>query len=148
MTSVDTTEDRYVQETITTQEDIKLKSYNKSSEDLYQSKRSSSSSNSEENIATLEEQKHHVEAPKDEPNFKSKAELLRFTVVIIGVILAMFMMSLNSTVVAPALSIIATDLNALASQTWIATAYLVAVNAFQPLSGKVKCLYLVNTLFY
>ncbi|KAI8991971.1 major facilitator superfamily domain-containing protein [Mycotypha africana] len=48
----------------------------------------------------------------------------------------MFMMSLNSTVVAPALSIIATDLNALDSQTWIATAYLVAVNAFQPLSGK------------
>jgi hypothetical protein len=29
-------------------------------------------------------------------------------------------------------------LNAVQSQTWIATAYLVAVNAFQPLSGKVK----------
>jgi MFS family permease len=48
------------------------------------------------------------------------------------------MMSLNSTVVAPALSVIATDLNALSSQTWIATAYLVAVNAFQPLAGKVS----------
>ncbi|KAI8889798.1 MFS general substrate transporter [Backusella circina FSU 941] len=49
----------------------------------------------------------------------------------------MFMMSLNTTVIAPALSIIATDLNGLDSQTWIATAYLVAVNASQPLSGKV-----------
>ncbi|KAI7905453.1 major facilitator superfamily domain-containing protein [Cokeromyces recurvatus] len=48
----------------------------------------------------------------------------------------MFMMSLNSTVVAPAMSIIATDLNALEQQTWIATSYLVAVNSFQPLSGK------------
>ncbi|KAI9279647.1 major facilitator superfamily domain-containing protein [Sporodiniella umbellata] len=45
----------------------------------------------------------------------------------------MFMVSLNTTVVAPALGIIATDLNAEENQTWIATSYLVAVNAFQPL---------------
>lgn len=124
MTSVNTEENTFAQKTITTQEEIKL------SENIYQS----SASNSEENVATLD----NVEVYKQEPNFKSKAEKLRFTVVIIGVILAMFMMSLNSTVVAPALSIIATDLNALSSQTWIATAYLVAVNSFQPLSGKVK----------
>ncbi|KAI8889763.1 MFS general substrate transporter [Backusella circina FSU 941] len=48
----------------------------------------------------------------------------------------MFMMSLNTTVIAPALSIIATDLHGINSQTWIATSYLVAVNAFQPLAGK------------
>ncbi|CEI92784.1 hypothetical protein RMCBS344292_07036 [Rhizopus microsporus] len=45
-------------------------------------------------------------------------------------------MSLNSTVIAPAMGIIATQLNAAENQTWIATAYLVAINAFQPLSGK------------
>jgi hypothetical protein len=71
-------------------------------------------------------------------NFKNKSEKIRFALLILGIVLAMFMMSLNSTVVAPAMSIIATDLNALQSQTWIATAYLVAVNAFQPLSGKVS----------
>ncbi|KAI9494516.1 major facilitator superfamily domain-containing protein [Zychaea mexicana] len=48
----------------------------------------------------------------------------------------MFMVSLNSTVVAPAMSIIATELDALEDQTWIATSYMVAMNAFQPLSGK------------
>ncbi|ORX55744.1 MFS general substrate transporter [Hesseltinella vesiculosa] len=50
--------------------------------------------------------------------------------------MGMFMTSLNTTVVAPAMSIIATQLNALDQQTWIATAYLVAFNAIQPISGK------------
>lgn len=71
-------------------------------------------------------------------NFATKEDLIRYTVLMIGIVMAMFMMSLNSTVVPPAMSIIATELNATQSQTWIATAYLVAVNAFQPLSGKVK----------
>ncbi|ORY96855.1 major facilitator superfamily-domain-containing protein [Syncephalastrum racemosum] len=48
----------------------------------------------------------------------------------------MFMVSLNTTVIAPAMSIIATDMDALAEQTWIATAYLLAFNSSQPLSGK------------
>ncbi|KAI9310512.1 major facilitator superfamily domain-containing protein [Dichotomocladium elegans] len=48
----------------------------------------------------------------------------------------MFAVSLNSTVVAPAMSIIATELDAFEQQTWIATAYMVSMNAFQPLSGK------------
>ncbi|KAI9312493.1 major facilitator superfamily domain-containing protein [Dichotomocladium elegans] len=48
----------------------------------------------------------------------------------------MFTMSLNSTVVAPAMSLIASELDAFENQTWIATAYMVAMNAFQPLSGK------------
>ncbi|KAI8993337.1 major facilitator superfamily-domain-containing protein [Pilobolus umbonatus] len=54
----------------------------------------------------------------------------------VGIVFAMFMMSLNSTVVAPAMSVIATDLNAIELQTWIATSYLVALNSFQPLSGR------------
>ncbi|KAI9029895.1 major facilitator superfamily domain-containing protein [Phycomyces nitens] len=48
----------------------------------------------------------------------------------------MFMVSLNSTIVAPAMNIIAADLNGLSSQTWIATAYMVAFNASQPLAAK------------
>ncbi|ORZ15167.1 major facilitator superfamily-domain-containing protein [Absidia repens] len=48
----------------------------------------------------------------------------------------MFCVSLNTTVVAPAMSIIATELNALEQQTWVATAYLLIFNAIQPISGK------------
>lgn len=55
----------------------------------------------------------------------------------VGILLAMFMVSLNTTVIAPAMSIIATDMDALSEQTWIATAYLLAFNSSQPLSGKV-----------
>ncbi|KAI9257387.1 major facilitator superfamily domain-containing protein [Phascolomyces articulosus] len=53
--------------------------------------------------------------------------------------LTMFIVSLNSTVVAPAMSIIATDLdNALGEQTWIATAFIVAMNSVQCISGKLS----------
>jgi hypothetical protein len=76
--------------------------------------------------------------------FNTTGEKVRFGILMTGTLLAMFMMSLNSTVVAPAVTIIATDLNAVSQQTWIATAYLVAVNAFQPLSGKVSHSKLIN----
>ncbi|KAI9259529.1 major facilitator superfamily domain-containing protein [Phascolomyces articulosus] len=46
------------------------------------------------------------------------------------------MVCLNTTVVAPAMNIIATELNDIGNQTWIATAYLVAMNSFQALAGK------------
>ncbi|KAI9490679.1 major facilitator superfamily domain-containing protein [Zychaea mexicana] len=56
---------------------------------------------------------------------------------IFGIVLAMFMISLNTTVIAPAMSIITTDLtDDVSLQTWIATAYLLAFNSSQPLSGK------------
>ncbi|KAG1502197.1 hypothetical protein G6F46_003161 [Rhizopus delemar] len=80
-------------------------------------------------------------------NFATKEDLIRYTVLMIGIVMAMFMMSLNSTVVAPAMSIIATELDATQSQTWIATAYLVAVNAFQPLSGKFSDIFGRKTIF-
>jgi hypothetical protein len=107
-----------------------------SNEELYQG-RASSTVDSEDNVATLE---NNSSSRNEESttNFKTKGEKLRFTILVIGIVLSMFMMSLNSTVIAPALSIIATELNALQNQTWIATAYLVALNAFQPLSGRVS----------
>ena len=48
---------------------------------------------------------------------------IRLVILILGIILAQFVTSLNSTVVAPALTIIAAELDALENQTWIATAY-------------------------
>ncbi|KAG2192473.1 hypothetical protein INT46_004476 [Mucor plumbeus] len=133
MASVNTTEEKYIStiNTVTLTEQIKT---NKSSEDLYQG-RTSSTADSQENAATLDADQQ-AETIGKESNFKSKRELIEFSLVMAGIIFAMFMMSLNSTVVAPAMSIIATELNAIEQQTWIATAYLVAVNSFQPLAGK------------
>lgn len=103
--------------------------YSKTNEEVYQ-------------MEPTSKEEIHEEVVENEPstgfNFKSKGDKIRFSILMVGTLLAMFMMSLNSTVVAPAITIIATDLNALSSQTWIATAYLVAINAFQPLSGKVS----------
>ena len=61
---------------------------------------------------------------------------LRFCVLMFGLLMGMFMVCLNTTVVAPAMNIIATELNDIRNQTWIATAYLVAMNSFQALAGK------------
>lgn len=135
MASVNTTDEKYTvtTNTVTLTEQIKI---NKSSEDLYQG-RTSSTADSQENAATVDADQQ-VETTGKESNFKSKRELVEFSLVMAGIIFAMFMMSLNSTVVAPAMSIIATELNAIEQQTWIATAYLVAVNSFQPLAGKVS----------
>lgn len=125
-----------------------VSSNNKSNEDLYQG-RASSSLDSQENTATLKSSSGNDDIQPENNNgshFNSKKEKFEFSILILGIILSMFMMSLNSTVVAPAMSIIATELNALESQTWIATAYLVALNAFQPLSGRVSYLKIQSSL--
>lgn len=112
----------------------------KSKDELYQG-RTSSTADSQDNVATLDNNSINNDKLQETNNgsyFKSKKEKLEFSILMVGIILSMFMMSLNSTVVAPAMSIIATELNALESQTWIATAYLVSLNSFQPLSGRVS----------
>lgn len=126
-------------ETITTHETHVLTN-TKSVDELYQGRVSSTTSGSEENVATLEENVATLEG-SEKLTFNTRKEWFEFSLLIVGIVLAMFMMSLNSTVVAPAMSIIATELNALESQTWIATAYLVALNSFQPLSGRVSFLF-------
>ena len=64
---------------------------------------------------------------EDQPQKRSRFERIRTPGIFIGIILSMFVMSLNSTVVAPAMSIIATELQALEQQTWIATSFMVAM---------------------
>ena len=68
---------------------------------------------------------------------QTRAERLRFMALILGLDLSIFVVALNNTIVSPALSIIATDLDALDKQMWIPTAYMVALNTSQPLAGKV-----------
>ena len=68
---------------------------------------------------------------------KSPLEILRIIVLLFGMMLSMFTVTINSTLVAPAMTMIATDLHALNNSTWIATAFMVGMVGLQPLSGKV-----------
>lgn len=63
---------------------------------------------------------------------------LSVATIYVGLCVSMFMASLNSTVIAPAMGKISSELNDIEDATWIATAYLVAFNATQPLYGKVS----------
>ncbi|KAJ2960511.1 hypothetical protein NQZ79_g4129 [Umbelopsis isabellina] len=69
------------------------------------------------------------------PSEGAKKRLSTFTIYL-GLCVAMFMASLNSTVIAPAMGKISADLDDLPDATWIATGYFVAFNATQPLYGK------------
>lgn len=64
-----------------------------------------------------------------------KAKL--FTV-ISSLFMASFLAALDTTVVTTLLSVIASELNAVANISWIATAYLLSCSAFQPLFGKLS----------
>ena len=73
-----------------------------------------------------DEQQQSTDEQQSQPK-RTLLETFKFVLLVISVLLAMFMVSLNSTVVAPAMSIIATELDALEKQTWIATSYMVAM---------------------
>ncbi|KAI8147545.1 major facilitator superfamily domain-containing protein [Fennellomyces sp. T-0311] len=45
-------------------------------------------------------------------------------------------MSINATVIAPALSIIPSSLDAIEEQTWVVTSFIIGMNCFQPIAGK------------
>ncbi|KAF9584116.1 hypothetical protein BGW38_007520 [Lunasporangiospora selenospora] len=54
----------------------------------------------------------------------------------IGLAMATFLASLDGTIIATALPKIASDFKAQSQMSWVATAYLLTYNAFQPLYGK------------
>lgn len=124
--------------TVTSVDDYSKTKISQSNDDLFQTRGSSATSIDSKNDKDLEKNTTVQNTGPKGFEFKSRGDKIRFGILMVGTLFSMFMMSLNSTVVAPAVTIIATDLNAVSSQTWIATAYLVAVNAFQPLSGKVS----------
>ncbi|CDH51089.1 family drug resistance transporter [Lichtheimia corymbifera JMRC:FSU:9682] len=89
----------------------------------------------EQGVSKFEKEKEFDSKSFEEAQ-PSRWDNVKRVVVMFGIILALFMVSLNTTVIAPAMSIIATDMDAPDEQTWIATAYLLAFNSSQPLSGK------------
>ncbi|KAG0081276.1 hypothetical protein BGZ93_011077 [Podila epicladia] len=69
---------------------------------------------------------------KEQPAIGHKAAILLF----IGLAMATFLASLDGTIIATALPKIASDFKAQSQMSWVATAYLLTFNAFQPLYGK------------
>ncbi|KAF9941781.1 hypothetical protein BGZ65_001517 [Modicella reniformis] len=66
------------------------------------------------------------------PAISGNAAILLF----IGLAMATFLASLDGTIIATALPKIASDFKAQSQMSWVATAYLLTYNAFQPLYGK------------
>src|SRR6201987_4851927 len=68
----------------------------------------------------------------------SRAEIVS---ILFGLILAMFLASLDQTIVATSLSVMAQDLNGWALMSWVVSAYLVASTVTTPLYGRGYALY-------
>ncbi|KAG0306163.1 hypothetical protein BGZ98_002871 [Dissophora globulifera] len=69
---------------------------------------------------------------KKAPAISHRSAVLLF----IGLAMATFLASLDGTIIATALPKIASDFKAQSQMSWVATAYLLTYNAFQPLYGK------------
>ncbi|KAF8933641.1 major facilitator superfamily domain-containing protein [Dissophora ornata] len=69
---------------------------------------------------------------KPTPVIGHRAAVLLF----VGLAMATFLASLDGTIIATALPKIASDFKAQSQMSWVATAYLLTFNAFQPLYGK------------
>ncbi|KAJ8657307.1 hypothetical protein O0I10_007123 [Lichtheimia ornata] len=61
---------------------------------------------------------------------------LHLGIVYFGLFVTMLMIALQATVIAPAMTKIATDMDDVGNQTWVATAYLIGMISLQPLAGK------------
>lgn len=70
-----------------------------------------------------------------------KISTFRFVVLLFSLYFGVFLAAVDSTVVSTLLASIASDLKVLDSVSWVATAYLVAYSAFQPLYGKLSDIY-------
>ncbi|KAG0231410.1 hypothetical protein BGX31_005531 [Mortierella sp. GBA43] len=73
-----------------------------------------------------------IQGTKGAPAIGRNAAILLF----IGLAMATFLASLDGTIIATALPRIASDFKAQSQMSWVATAYLLTYNAFQPLYGK------------
>jgi EmrB/QacA subfamily drug resistance transporter len=67
--------------------------------------------------------------------------------ILIGLMMGMFLAALDQTIVASAMRVIADDLNDLAGQAWVTTAYLITATISTPLYGKLGDIYGRKKLF-
>ena len=58
--------------------------------------------------------------------------------ILIGLMMGMLLAALDQTIVASAMRVIADDLNDLAGQAWVTTAYLITSTVTTPLYGRLR----------
>ncbi|MEO6143833.1 MAG: MFS transporter, partial [Dermatophilaceae bacterium] len=61
--------------------------------------------------------------------------------ILAGLMMGMFLAALDQTIVSSAMRVIADDLNDLAGQAWVVTAYLITSTIVTPLYGKLSDIY-------
>src|SRR3954466_5650253 len=81
---------------------------------------------------------HSIDTPSPLPARLSHRQVL---VVFSGLVLAMLLAALDSTIVSTALPTIVGELGGLAPLSWVVTAYLLAQTVVTPLYGKLGDLY-------
>ncbi|KAJ9049403.1 hypothetical protein DSO57_1024947 [Entomophthora muscae] len=67
-----------------------------------------------------------------------KISEMRFRLLMLGLIMSIFISSLDNTIVSTALTAIASEFNALNQVTWVVASYLLTSTAMQPLYGKLS----------
>jgi EmrB/QacA subfamily drug resistance transporter len=77
-----------------------------------------------------------VEAPSPPSGSPLQLSKAQIRLVMVGLLLGLFLASLDQSIVATALPTIAADLHGLSHLTWVVTAYLLASTASTPLWGK------------
>jgi EmrB/QacA subfamily drug resistance transporter len=84
-------------------------------------------------------------APKADEDDGSKSPVnlspRQIGLIIAGLMLGMFLSSLDQTIVSTSMRTIADDLHGLSIQAWVSTAYLVALSVTTPLYGKLSDMY-------
>ncbi|CUM62950.1 uncharacterized protein PRCAT00000510001 [Priceomyces carsonii] len=78
------------------------------------------------------------EETETEENDEYALPMGKLYTVVFSIFMGSYLAALDTTVVTTLLSIIASDLNAVGSISWIATSYLLSNAAFQPLFGKLS----------
>src|SRR3984957_15141632 len=76
--------------------------------------------------------------PQAQPARFSRSEIVS---ILFGLMLAMFLASLDQTIVATSLSTMAEDLHGWALMSWVVSAYLVASTVTTPIYGRLSDLY-------
>jgi EmrB/QacA subfamily drug resistance transporter len=61
--------------------------------------------------------------------------------ILVGLLMGMFLAALDQTIVSSAMRVISDDLNDLAGQAWVTTAYLITATIVTPLYGKLSDIY-------
>lgn len=92
-------------------------------------------------VSSIHSKQQETDMQQNDPPKSSKfppwIKKLHLGIVYFGLFVTMLMIALQATVIAPAMTKIATDMNDVGNQTWVATAYLIGMISLQPLAGKV-----------